>query len=271
MEKQSAAIQIAMAQGITVRHCSIFDVPRAGINIGDGCWGGHVIEFCDVFDTVKETGDHGSFNSWGRDRYWGLKDVDLNALAQKGLHDLPRLDTVKPIILRNNRWRCDHGWDIDLDDGSSNYRIENNLCLNGGIKLREGFDRVVANNIMVANSFHPHVWYKGSDDIFQRNIVFTDYKPIDVPKPWGEQCDFNLWHKPGKLAPTPSLSLQAQSGRDQQSLEADAKFRDASHGDYRVADDSPALKLGFKNFPMDQFGVQSQRLKRVTRMPLLPR
>ncbi len=59
-----------MAQGITIRHCSIYDVPRAGINFGDGCWGGHVIEFCDVFDTVKETGDHGSFNSWGRDRYW---------------------------------------------------------------------------------------------------------------------------------------------------------------------------------------------------------
>ena len=59
-----------MAQGITVRHCSIYDVPRAGINIGDGCWGGHVIEFCDVFDTVQETGDHGTFNSWGRDRFW---------------------------------------------------------------------------------------------------------------------------------------------------------------------------------------------------------
>ena len=24
-------------------------------------------------------------------------------------------------MLRNNRWRCDHGWDIDLDDGSTNY------------------------------------------------------------------------------------------------------------------------------------------------------
>lgn len=23
-----------------------------------------------MFDTVLETGDHGSFNSWGRDRYW---------------------------------------------------------------------------------------------------------------------------------------------------------------------------------------------------------
>ena len=39
---------------ITVRQCSIYDTSRAGINIGDGCWGGHVIEFCDIFDTVKD-------------------------------------------------------------------------------------------------------------------------------------------------------------------------------------------------------------------------
>ena len=79
VEKQTAPVEIAMSDSVTVRHCSIYDVPRAGINIGDGCWGGHVIEYCDVFDTVKETGDHGSFNSWGRDRYWGLQSVDLNA------------------------------------------------------------------------------------------------------------------------------------------------------------------------------------------------
>jgi hypothetical protein len=46
---------------------------------------------------------------------------------------------VKPNTLRNNRWRCDHGWDIDLDDGSSHYLIYNNLLLHGGLKLREGF------------------------------------------------------------------------------------------------------------------------------------
>ena len=59
-------------------------------------------------------------------------------------------------ILRNNRWRCDHGWDIDLDDGSSNYIITNNFCLHGGIKNREGFRRVVENNIMVGAGFDPH-------------------------------------------------------------------------------------------------------------------
>ena len=30
-----------MAQDITVSHCIIYDMPRTGINIADGCWGGH--------------------------------------------------------------------------------------------------------------------------------------------------------------------------------------------------------------------------------------
>lgn len=68
-EKQTAPVQISMSQRIRVSHCSIYDVPRAGININEGTFGGHVIEFCDVFNTVLETGDHGSFNSWGRDRF----------------------------------------------------------------------------------------------------------------------------------------------------------------------------------------------------------
>jgi hypothetical protein len=270
VEKQTAPVEIDMAQDITVRHCSIYDVPRAGINIGDGCWGGHVIEFCDIFDTVKETGDHGSFNSWSRDRFWNIKGVDLNTVTLGENKGLPLLDVVKPNILRNNRWRCDHGWDIDLDDGSSNYQIYNNLCLSGGIKLREGFYRVCENNIMLASSFHPHVWYKNSQDIFRHNIVCTDYRPIRVPQPWGKQCDENLLHRPGQMQPTPATGLQKQSGRDEHSIEADAQFIDAEHGDYRVKESSPAIKLGFKNFPMDEFGVQSPKLRAIARQPVLP-
>lgn len=264
VEKQVAGVEISMSRNIVVRHCSIYDVPRAGINIGDGCWGGNVIEYCDVFDTVQETGDHGSFNSWGRDRYWNAVDVPAGELPELAL-----LDTVKPNVIRNNRWRCDHGWDIDLDDGSSNFEIRNNLCLNGGIKLREGFFRVCENNIMVDNSFHPHVWFGGSQDVFRHNIVFTQYKPIRVRQPWGKLCDFNLLYKPGQADPIPAAELQRQSGSDKHSIEADAKFIHAALGDYRVQDDSPALKLGFRNFPMDQFGVISPRLKAIAQTPRL--
>jgi len=271
VEKQTAPVQISMAQDITIRHNSIYDVPRAGINMSEGTWGGHVIEYNDIFDTVKETGDHGSFNSWGRDRYWNLKDIDADTVTSGPYRELPRLDVVKPIILRNNRWRCDHGWDVDLDDGSSNYQIYNNLMLNGGIKLREGYFRVVENNVIVNNSFHPHVWFKGSEDVFRRNIVFTPYRPIRIPQPWGAENDYNLMHVAGLKDARPATTLEQQSGRDEHSLEADALFVDPARGDYRVRKNSPALRLGFHNFPMDQFGVQWPPLKRIAHTPELPR
>lgn len=154
-----------------------------------------------------------------------------------------------------NRWRCDHGWDIDLDDGSSNYEIYNNLCLNGGLKNREGFYRTVENNITVNNSFHPHVWYGNRQDIFRRNLVFGNYRPVRVKQPWGKEVDFNLLHQSGAEGTQPASLLQEQSGRDGNSIVADAQFVDAAKGDYRVKEGSPALALGFKNFPMDQFDL----------------
>ena len=261
VEKQATGVEISMAQGITIRHCSIYDASRAGINIGDGCWGGNVIEFCDVFDTVLETGDHGSFNSWGRDRYWGLMGAPAGELPSLAL-----LDTVKPNIIRNSRWRCDHGWDVDLDDGSSNFEIYNNLFLNGGLKLREGFHRRAWNNITVNNSLHPHVWYENSGDIVTHNIWMGAYQPALMRGgQWGKLVDLNLFSTSDA-----DRTKFAANGCDANSLVGDPLFVDPVKGDYRVRDDSPALKLGFQNFPMDRFGVQSPRLKAIARTPVLP-
>ncbi len=46
-------------------------------------------------------------------------------------------------------------------------------------------------------------------------------------------------------------------GFDRSSLLGDPRFIDPAQGDYRVRPESPALKLGFTNFPMDQFGVST--------------
>ena len=266
-EKQSAGVQISMAARITVRHSSIYDLPRAGINISEGTFGGHIIEFCDVFDTVQETGDHGSFNSWGRDRFWHPDRGQMNRIMAQN-PELFKLDAGETTIIRNSRWRCDHGWAIDLDDGSSNYRIYNNLCLESGLKLREGFDRVAENNVIVSNSLHPHVWFENSGDVMRKNIVGTPYHPIGMPKRWGKEADHNFLHRPGQSGP--AKELYKQSGTDATSLQGDAKFVDPAKGDFRVREDSPALKLGFENFPMDQFGVTEPRLKQLARRPRLP-
>src|SRR5581483_6295841 len=192
--------------------------------------------------------------------YWDPDERVVNEQAAKD-PSLPLLDAVKPIILRNNRWRCDHGWDIDLDDGSSNYQIYNNLLLNGGLKFREGFNRRADNNILVRNTFHPHVWFENSEDVFTHNIVGTPYQPIRMPRVWGKEIDHNL------LPTDKALSESQRIGCDAHSLAGDPMFVDPEHGDFTVKPNSPALTVGFKNFPMDQFGVTNPGLKKIARVP----
>ncbi|WP_300600305.1 PDZ domain-containing protein [Niabella sp.] len=261
IEKQATGVQIEMAAAITVSYNSIYNTPRAGLNIGDGAFGGHLLEHNDVFNTVLETGDHGAFNSWGRDRYWAADRRYMDSLV--AVHpELILLDAQAQTIIRNNRFRCDHGWDIDLDDGSSNYHIYNNVCLNGGLKLREGFHRIVENNIMVNNSFHPHVWFQNSGDVFRHNIVMKKYFPIQI-KYWGLAVDSNLF--PDAVA----LQLAQNNGTDAHSRFGNPLFRNAAKGDYTVTSASPALKIGFVNFPMI-FGVQRPILKKIALQPSIP-
>jgi len=262
IEKQTAGVQISMSMKIEVSHNSIYDVPRAGINIGEGTWGGHIIEYNDVFKTVQESGDHGSFNSWGRDRFWHPNRKTLDSLVDAH-PDMHTWDAIHTTIIRNNRFRCDHGWDIDLDDGSSNYHIYNNLCLNGGIKLREGFDRTVENNIMVNNGFHPHVWFKNSNDVFRSNIVMTGHKDI-LLQGWGKEIDYNLF------ATENGLNQAQKNGTDSNSRHGNPLFRNPESGDFSLEQNSAAFDLGFVNFSMNEFGVKSPKLKALAGEPDIP-
>ena len=49
----------------------------------------------------------------------------------------------------------------------------------------------------------------------------------------------------------------AAYGLDSDSTAGDPQFVDAAKGDYRVKDGSAALKVGFRNCAMDEFGVVS--------------
>lgn len=268
--KQTAGVFLSMSEEIAVRHNTIFDCPRAAICINDGCWGGHVIEYNDVFNTVRESGDHGPLNSWGRDRYWktsynGGQDIEPFA-KERAL-----LDAWKTTHIRNNRFAHEggHSWGIDLDDGSSNYQIYNNLCLGMGVKLREGFMRQVENNIIVQGFGGFHIWLPGCDDTIAHNIIVseTPYQFIRANPEYALQIDYNLFYANGAAPqvtgvgdPLAMADWQAK-GFDVHSRIADPLFVDPKNGDYRVKPDSPALQLGFYNFPMDQFGVVDRSLR----------
>jgi hypothetical protein len=258
-QKQVAGVGIDMASEITVSHNSIYNMPRAGINIGDGCWGGHVLEYNDVFDTVLETGDHGSFNSWGRDRYW---DPDIGTIESRVASSpgIELLDMVKPITLRNNRWRCDKGWDVDLDDGSTNYVITNNIFLSGGLKWREGYQRTGDNNMFAEMArMSVHVWPKNSRDVFTHNI-FNHYD-LANPDGWGKTVDYNLF------TDAAALSTARGYGVDAHSASGSPGYKDAANGNYQLSSSSPAVALGIQSIPTDSYGVTSLSLRAEARTP----
>ena len=279
VEKQVAGVFISMAREITVRHNTIYHIPRAAICINDGTWGGHLIEDNDAFDTVRETGDHGPFNSWGRDRHWtgsGLWSPQGQARSC--------LDSFLPTIIRHNRFTHwgSHSWGIDLDDGSSHYEVRDNLCLGCSVKLREGYFRTVENNIFVGP--HPpgkHCCYLANQDVIRRNIFVNTasgaaHEMIHARPAEMKEIDENLYFNTRGAAPIVkqagtvakgfksemTLAEWQAKGLDRHSLFADPQFVSPERGDFRVTKTSPALGLGFHNFAMNDFGVTSKALRK---------
>jgi hypothetical protein len=245
------------------------------------------MEYNDVFDTVIETGDHGPFNSWGRDRYWVTKQHSgkgyrQNTVSQHGevipqdeARRRSRLDNRTYTVIRNNRWwhGNSHTWGIDLDDGSSHYHVYDNLCLGCSVKLREGFYRRVENNILIGNEgIQLHVPFDYNRDYIAHNIIILDLpaaylfgrtsirKMLDA-----SLIDENLfWSLAQHFDPdleNHELKRYQAGGIDRNSLSADPMFVDPLNLDFRLKPNSPALQVGFKPFPLDKFGVTKPALK----------
>ena len=281
--KQVAGVYISMSHKIKVAHNTIYNCPRAGICINDGTWGGHVIEFNDIWETVRETGEHGPFNSWGRERQWrGSRGSDEHFIKK-----LTKLDAIDNVIVRNNRianYRKSisaGNWTIDLDDGSSYYEIYNNLSLGSTIKLRDGMSRKVFNNITVsAVPLGFHVWPKDSEDEIYNNIfvisgalpgkkeptkIFLRDVGLPTETKWSKHYDHNLYwniNYPSNSEVIKGVGLKdwQNKGYDEHAVSADPMFVNVEEANYQVKENSPALKLGFKNFPMDSFGHEMTRI-----------
>jgi hypothetical protein len=274
-EKQTAGVDLSMTELDTVRHNTITNCPRAGINFTDGCWGGHVIEYNWVYKSVLETGDHGPFNAWGRDRNSRWPDDSSTT----------KLDAMYTTIVRNNRFEGPAGdFGIDLDDQASNYMQYNNLLIGGGLKLQWNRYNTYLNNIVVGGGnvqFHG-VWTKsahyGARNIFVGPYMYgtccfsTGANIPDTIKNNIRQFDSNVVYNAGSpptvtaWGQTATLYTWAQwqtAGLDAHSSIANPLFTDttktwagyAPKGDFSVKTGSPALALGFRNFPMDSFGV----------------
>jgi hypothetical protein len=267
-EKMPAGIELSATQCDTLRHNTIHGSPRALINFNDGSWGGHIVEYNWLYDCLLETSDCGPFNAWGRDRNERWQS-DTSATT---------LDAWKTTIVRNNRLEVKNGFGLDMDDQASNYLQYKNLCMGGGLKLQWNRYNTYVNNILVrsAETEITGVW-AGSNHYVTRNIFTSGqtywcnfFNGANIPntiKANTKLIDSNCIASNGAVNTEQgnvSWSTWHAAGLDVHSVMGDPLFTDtakvfrsdyAPRGDYRVRAGSPALALGFRNFPMDSFGV----------------
>jgi hypothetical protein len=118
--KQSAPVLVAVSRSVTIIGNLIFNIPRAGVNINDGFYGNHTLSWNVMFNTVRETNDHGPINTWDRQPY-------LTDAVQPGVPSLwQHVSYIHHNTLFNN-YRST--WSIDHDDGSCFYEDSYNFLV----------------------------------------------------------------------------------------------------------------------------------------------
>lgn len=276
-EKQSAGCNLSVSSRIKILHNTIHRSARSDINVNDGTFGGHEIAYNDIYEAQRETTDHGPFNSWGRDRFWsvpvyhggGANGEIMRKYSKDGqtYYDITLLDACQTTKIHHNRFHhasdAPHTWGIDLDDGSSNYEIYKNLCLGMGIKLREGFERKVYNNIIINGKFEIHVSYHQARDEIYSNVVIEktpwSFAGVDQERfeKAMERVDRNwYYHFSGKVKlpvwfyPNESGSRFEQHGI----IGEDPGFANPGYNDYTITNEETAKKICFENFEMCSFG-----------------
>ncbi len=264
-EKQTSSVNISMALDITVRGNSLSDSPRACLNFSDNTWGGHLIQDNDIFDCVRETGDNGSINSWGRSRFWktGAANNAFASLAEgvtfmgntggaltaEQAREMMKLDVIRPITIDHNRFWHDGDWAIDLDDGSSNFIMTNNVLLKGGVKLRDGFERTLRNNLILDGSTYEQVSYMPGGDVIENNVTLGRLPYDNVlndPALAKYAIGKNLFWNAGaaidvrpKSGVTEKLSIDGETLNSASSWYAAGMDRDSAVGDPKLPTPTP--------------------------------
>ena len=138
--KQSSCVLIAVSRSVSIIGNLMFNMPRAAINVNDGFYGNHTLSWNVIFNTVRETGDHGPINSWDRQPF-------LTDAVQTGV---PSLWQHKSYIHHNTligNYRS--VWPIDHDDGSCFYEDSYNFLVYGGKKDLFGHSKIDHHQIYV--------------------------------------------------------------------------------------------------------------------------
>jgi hypothetical protein len=175
------------------------------------------------------------------------------------------------IIRRNLVHHC-AGYGIGLDQATTGVRVEENVVHHNAAGLHFNWDclgNVVTNNIFALNG--PAQWTRYGDapryddtncNVLQRNIVCWDKGRLWVEPKWPNYrmvLNHNLYFDYSG-APVTFLGVGLDEWRtrgqwlDQESVVADPLFVAPENGDFRLRPGSPAIRLGFVPFDVDEAG-----------------
>ena len=122
-EKQSSFYFQAKSCQNIIKGNIFFNGPRAGINFNDGFGGGNNVTENLLFNTCRESGDHGPFNSWDRQVY--VTKVRNGTATTEKEYDYITYNFM--IANYNSKMGTDN------DDGSSYYETHNNFFTYGSM------------------------------------------------------------------------------------------------------------------------------------------
>ena len=131
--KQTSCYFQSLACGNSLIDNVCYNGPRAGFNFNDGFGGMNHLEGNLIFNMVRETGDHGPFNSWDRQPYVTPSFCNCGP---------PSIVPQPTNITRNFIINGYNGvWTLDHDDGSAYYNDSFNFLVYGGCKNYLGHDK----------------------------------------------------------------------------------------------------------------------------------
>lgn len=255
-----------------VAHNHIEKMPRFGITTGGEK---NIVEFNELFDTMRETSDGGAFYTFRGGRK-----------AQRQTNDQIQFNFIRNVTgmkttVGGKLLTPYHSYGIYLDGYASHTTVFGNLIQEAflaAINLHGGRSNRVENNFLLncpERQFQIRPISNGDplymeDNIFRHNIVVYQtpksplfYCPSSVwRKEILKECDFNLYWEERKTnlsqikTPVGNFNEWRKMGFDRNSLITDPLFMDQEQETYQLSSQSPAWELGIKSIPIGTIGIK---------------
>ncbi len=257
--------------GNRVSHCVIHGLPHSAVIF---CGNDNVLQYNEVYDVCRETGDAGAFYT-GRDWTWRGNVIRYNYFHDvRGVQGQEGFTDVMSVY---------------LDDFACGTIVRGNIFVNGGrtVMIGGGRDNLVENNIFINGRPAIHVdargrraWaaamYEGENSVLRKRLraVHPERPPYSLRYPQLRTIlETDLAVPEGNIV-RQNISIggiwrELQDGVTDSvvhfahnTVDRDPGFVSIAAGDYRLRTDARVFRTGFRRIPTEKIGLVADRYRR---------